>query len=308
MLIKTSLLALFGLLVANLVQAYGFVPPQCVQARIHHVPCVAGMTYNNNLTNSAQVPVSGPSKYLPWQGNSTASVHSQYPAVINYEFVHESGHVLDVQIAKMSDLELARFSHQYYIATHGNIIPLMRAMAWKLNITSLIRMRKVFGDALDIGINGQASHTIQAQYYAWIGNTGGPVIRQSHAQYVQERRFAMTMNGAASGVAAPTPEMTLYEIYTEFLFTEAETTMGALAQTAWYAKSQLGTAFVTGYSIGSAFYAFASWVNPDYGYDLTTLYGDYMAGDFGPIDGGITGTVTVGEPFSSIGVWEFCGC
>ncbi len=91
-----------------------------------------------------------------------------------------------------------------------------------------------------------------------------------------------------AGIAAPTVQMTPYEIYNEFLWTSAETEMGAFAMTAKFMAVNLSTAFLIGWHVGGHFYHFAESVDPNYGYDLTTMYGDYNL-DFGAITGETSG-------------------
>lgn len=60
-----------------------------------------------------------------------------------------------------------------------------------------------------------------------------------------------------------------------------------------------------GYTAGGMFYAFASSIDPDYGYDLVTQYGIPDLSEFGPVDGALTGTGYVDDPgFYDIGYWD----
>lgn len=242
-------------------------PPRCAVAV--NVPCT-------NMTNAASYVWSGnittPVKTMPWQGNTVATVNSQYPVIINWEFQTESAAVLNAQMAKLTPLGLARFSHHYYLASGGNIALLMQLAAQKLTAANLVRWNTAFGQAaVNTAVNDFSPPTIKAQYLA----TAKPAaLPQSHAAHIIKGTLSTrTMNGAAAGVAAPSTSMTISEIFEEYLWTSAETELGAYALTAVYAKVHLGAAFTIGYQIGSTFYGFAESIDDSYGYDLVTEYG-----------------------------------
>lgn len=251
------------------VQAYGNIPPQCSQAIILHVPCT-NMTGNVNLVWSGNITT--PVKSMPWQGNTVATIHSQYPVVIDWEFETESAATLNAQMGKISALGLARFSHHYYIASGGNISLLMQLAAQKLTAPNLVRWYAAFGRVTtDYNVETFSPPAVKAQYLATLKPAA---LAQSHAAYsIKGLTSIRTMNGAAAGVAAPSTSMTISEIFEEYLWTSAETELGAYALTAMYVSGKLGKAFTIGYQIGGTFYGFAESIDPSYGYDLVTEYG-----------------------------------
>jgi hypothetical protein len=262
--------AIAGILASPVaVQAFGNIPPQCSQAIILHVPCT-NMTTNASLVWSGNITT--PAKTMPWQGNTVATVHSQFPVVINWEFETETAAALNAQINKLTPLGLARFSHHYYLASGGNIGLLMQLAAQKLTAANLVRWNTAFGQAnTDTAVNDFSPATIKAQYLAAAKPAALP---QSHAAHIIKGTMSIrTMNGAAAGVAAPSVNMTISEIFEEYLWTSAETELGAYALTAVFVKVNLGKALLIGYQIGSTFYGFAESIDPSYGYDLVTEYG-----------------------------------
>lgn len=254
-----------------------------------HVPCVLYVTDDAHWRATTLISV--PAKTMPWQGNTIATIAAQFPVVINWEWQTETPAQLNAQMAVFKDLELARFSHQYWVESHGDLSTLMYYAGLKLTAANLVRLRAAFGTAVDVGaLNAPAA--IQTQYRALAKRVP---IKQSHAAYVAAGKLSRTLNAMATGVAAPTVEMTPYEIYNEFLWTSAETELGALAAMAKFMTVQVQVAAIIGWKVGGTFYHFAETIDPNYGYDVVTLYGDIGAADFGPIDSGVTGHGEVGE-------------
>lgn len=248
---------------------------------LSQIPCVPGMPH------SAWTPTGAPAAIppMPFQGNTPASVEANFPAVINWEFEYEPASVLNTQLAIMTDLDLARFSQNYYVESHGQLGTLMMAAAQKLSAANLTRLAAAFG-AWNLSPAVAAYSPVAAEYFA---TAQSPLIKQSLAHHQSVGLNSLTINGAAAGLAAPNTSMTLYEIYTEYLFTSAQTQLGAMALATKFAYVSLQIAFTVGWTAGGAFYDFATWVDPSYGYDITTTYGDLGASDFGPIDGGTFG-------------------
>ena len=261
--------AIAGILGTTQVGAYGNIPPQCTEAIILHVACT-NMTTNTSYVWSGNITT--PAKTMPWQGDTTATVHSQYPEVINWEFETESAAVLNAQMVKWTPLGLARFSQHYYIATGGQINVLMQLAAQKLTAPNLVKWYAAFGRvATDYNVETFSSPTVKAQYLALAKPAPLP---QSYADHVIRGTLSIkTMNGRAVGVAAPSTNMTLSELFEEYLWTSAETELGAFAMMAVYASGRLGASFTMGYKIGGTFYGFAESIDSSYGYDLVTEYG-----------------------------------
>lgn len=242
------------------------LPPQeCTVATSLSLPCTAGMTGNSNHVSGTTVTPVLPTN-LPAQGTTDASVNANFPTVINWEWTNLTALDLNIQFEQMTPVMLARFSHFYWITSGGNLSTLNGLAAAKLTAANYATYQRAFNPA---------------------STTAFP---QSYAAHMRAGAKSSTMNGTPAGVAAPNPGMTLYEIFTEYLFTEAQTTTGAIALAGKYAFTQLSTAWTIGYSIGTGFYAIASYLDPSYGFDLVTTYGS--EGDYGLP----TGTVTVGDP------------
>jgi len=299
---KFSVICLL-LLVSAIAHAQRPAQP-CAVAAYYGTPCLTNLTANINSVGSTLVSPK-PSATMPSQGDSVASVNAQFAPVILWEFETESAATLNAQMAQFTNLNLSRFSHQYWVSSQGNLGLLMELAAEKLTAANLARWAAAFGPEMtQWAVTNYSPVSVQSEYTA-IAKPA--IIAESHAAHVQIGALALTMNGLTSG-ALPNINMTLYEIYTEYLWEGAETSLEAFAKTAIFAKTNLGSAFIMGYTIGSQFYAFASYIDPDYGYDLVMEYSTTMAEDFGPIDGATSGTgfVDVDDPdFYNIGYWDF---
>lgn len=305
-------LAVAGILATSAAHAVGGgggMPSNgCQYARYYQVPCLPGLTQNINFLAATTVEVAPQAvPVLPFQGNSLASVEANFPSVINWEFANLSVAALNLQLSRLSDLELARFSQNYYAESHGDMTRLMGLAAQRLGATNLVRMARAFGYwNVTPAVGLYAPLAVQNDYFAALTAV---TIHQSLGFRQSQGLNAFTINGQVNGLAAPNTSMTLYEIYTEYLFTEAQTQMGALALTAKFAlgTTGLGKAALIGWKAGGMFYDFATAIDPQYGYDITTQYGDIGASDFGPIDGATTGSGYVDLPdFYDFSDW--CGC
>ena len=234
-----------------------------------------------------------------------AQAAQQFPKVILWLFQTQTGKVLDAQLALMSDLALSRFSHHYYVETRGAIAPVMVLAAQKMSPLSLVRLRAAFGAAnIDSAVTSYAPAAVRAGYAA---STKRAVIKQSHAAHMVSGAMSFTMSGVPQGVASPNTSMTLGEIYEEYLWTSATTELEAFALMARYAALELNIAWAAGYKVGSEFYQFATTIDPDYGWDITTGYGVFMSADFGDISGVATAPeVYIDNPdFYDIQYWDF---
>lgn len=272
-------------------------PPACYYAQAQHLPCTLATLdayYKGNLKVFA-------TQVGPWLGNTPATINSQFPVVINWQFQTYPAATLNTQLQLMGDLGLSRFSHHYYLASKGQISTLMMLAAQKLTAPNLVRWKAAFGQAaVDEAVTGFAPATVKAQYFA---AKALPVIPVSHAWHIAKARtLTTTMSGVAGGIAAPSTNMTLYEIYDEYLWTTAETEIGALASTAWYVSKNLSIAWAIGYRIGTDFYGFAVDIDPSYGYDLVTEYGNDLT-DWPGVESEVIGTGEVdwGEMVTYVG-------
>jgi hypothetical protein len=270
--------------------------PCYVATNVANVPCTAGVTNNTSFFTSQTMTLSSPT--LPWQGNTIASVHAQFPVVMTWIFQNESAAQLNSQMTIIDDIQLAHFSQQLWTATNGNLASIMYWAAIKLTPANLARWSTAFGLAETEAATASYAPGNLAQVKALA--TGRRLIPQSHAQYESVGKTAMTINALPTGAPAPNVNMTLGEIYDEFLFNGAQSESEAVARTALFAIANVfgpGKVAIKAFAAGTAFYAFAESIDPSYGYDLTTTYGDIGASDFGPITGfsTATGDGTLGE-------------
>jgi hypothetical protein len=255
-------------------------PPHFVHCTAAHILCINGLTDDTHWSRT--IAVANISIPMPWQGNTIATVSAQYPTVIEWAWRVNTAANLNARLTAIPDLELARFSHLYWLDSHGNMTPLLMLASQKLSAANLVKLRAAFGAAAtDPEVATYAPATIHAQYIAAVKRIP---IRQSHAAYVAAAKVSRTINAMPTGVAAPNVWMTPYEIYTEYLFAGAETEAEAAFLAGKYMYGALGKAAVWGFSVGTAYYAFGEHLDPDFGPTLIELYGDSAAADFGPIN------------------------
>ncbi len=262
----------------------------CKYAIAANIPCVVGVTDDTHWRVGGKLTL--PAKTMPWQGNTVATIAAQFPVVINWEFQTKTAATLNAQIAQFSDIALARFSHDYWVESNGNTATLFYYAALKLTAPNLVRLYRAFGPAVTSNVTLYAPAAVRTQYNALAKPA---YIKQSHAAWTQAGRTFRTVNGMASGVGAPTIDMTPREIFSEYLWTEAETEMGAFGRTTIFMKTNLGKAFLIGWQIGTSYYDIGMSIDPDFAQRLVTEYGDFNQ-DFGPIQGEVTGHGEVGEP------------
>jgi hypothetical protein len=264
--------------------------PCYVATNIAKVPCTANTTNNSNFFTSQTMTISSPT--LPYQGNTSATVHSQFPIVMQWIFQNSTATQLNTQMSIIDDIQLAHFSQQLWTATNGNPSAIMQLAAQKLSPSNLARWAAAFDlAATTAAVSTYAPGTLAA----FKAQPIHAIIPQSHAQYKSLGRISMTINALPTGAPAPNINMTLGEIYDEYLWNGAETAVEALARTSWFAGAALSSAFVTGYKIGTKFYGFAESIDPNYGYDLVTTYGDSASQDFGSITGVLSGTGSIND-------------
>jgi hypothetical protein len=206
------------------------------------------LTYVSKVT--LQVPVTQPPA-APSYGKTKALVHSQFPAVQVYNFTNNP--YIDATVTGLSDVYLARLTRQYYIETNGAVAPLMAVAAKKLSAANLLRFKASMGQAAtDAAVNAYSSPTVKAGYF---GGTTRAAIPRSEAMYL-----SMGINGVTP---APNLDMTLYEVFLDYLTAGETTAASALASTAAYAGTWLSAAATVGYQIGTVIYWIDDQVDPD---------------------------------------------
>jgi len=268
----------------------------CKYAIAANVRCVVGVTDDTHWkgTFPVNVPIS---TLMPWQGNTVATVSALFPTVVEWAWRINTAANLNARMTAMPDLELARFSHLYWLDSKGNMTPLLMLASQKLTAANLVKLRAAFGAAAtDPEVVTYAPAAVKSAYTAAAKRVS---IKQSHAAYVAAGKLSRTINAMATGVAAPNILMTPYEIYMEYIWAGAETEMEALFLTAKFMAGPTIKVATWSYSVGTAFYAFAEKVDPSYGYDLVTTYGDLGASDYGPIDN-VTGIGYIDGPILEV--------
>jgi hypothetical protein len=209
-----------------------------------HFPCTS-----NHTTATLPVSTAIPNG-MPSLGTTKATIHSQFPVVILYNFTNSA--VINTTITNAADIYLARLSRQYYIETNGNVAPLLKVAAQRLTANNLLRLQSAFGKAnVDAAVKAYATATTQAGYAA--GGTK-PVIARSQAKMIQA--------GITGVTPSPNLDMTLYEIYLDYL-TSGLSVEASLAMGAGYASAYLGAAFEIGYEIGGAVYFLDDQIDPE---------------------------------------------
>jgi hypothetical protein len=183
---------------------------------------------------------------------------------MNWVFTAYSPAALNAKMELVTSIDLARFSSAYWSASPGGSLSTINALAKaKLTAANFAKWQAAFNPA------------------------NPTTLKQSYAASIKAGINPKVQWGLWSA-STPTVDMTMREIYTEFLFTSAETEVEALIATATFMTLQLHVAAGVGYAIGTGFYAFASTVNPNYSYDLITTYGDDEFTDYGSPSGVVT--------------------
>ena len=140
----------------------------------------------------------------------------------------------------MAPIVLARLSRQYYIESNGNMGPLLAVAAQRLSAANLIAIAAAFGQAnVDSAV---ASYAPASTIAAYAGATRMAVIDRSQAR--------MVVAGISGVTASPNLDMTIYEVFLDYLTAGTDTSVAAaLAQTSSYAAGWLGAAATFGYSV-----------------------------------------------------------
>lgn len=220
-------------------------PVKAANGAITYEPCVRFMFWvAGNFEPVPNTPA------MPSLGTTKATIHSQFPVVTLYNFTYSP--TINITVANMADVYLARLSRQYYIETKGNVAPLLAVAAKRLTAANLLRLQSAFGAAATTAaVNAYAPAAVKAAYGA--GGTRAAVAR-SQAMYIQK--------GISGVTPSPNLDMTLYEIFLDYV-TSGSSGAAALASTATYAGAQLAASFTVGYQIGSVVYWVDDAIDPD---------------------------------------------
>jgi len=287
-------LALLGCLSMRAAQAQR-PPIPCKHATAAHIACVLGVTDDAHWRATTIVTL--PAAIMPWQGNTTATMEAAFPTVVEWAWRTNTAANLNLQMTRMPDLELARFSHFYWVETHGNITPVLMYASQKLTAANLVKLRAAFGAAAtDPEVATYAPAGVKSAYTAAAKRVS---IKQSHAAYTAAGKVSRTINAMPTGVAAPNVWMTPTEIYMEYIWAGAETSAEAAFLAAKYIGGPTIKAFTWGYTVGTAYYTFGISKDPDFAKNLIDMMNDAYADDFGPIDT-VTGYGYIDGPITEV--------
>jgi len=203
------------------------------------------------MSDHATAPVAFPgSPPMPSRGTTVATIHSQFPVVVLYNFTYSP--TINTTIANAANIYLARLSREYYIHSGGNLAPLLEVAAKRLTATNLLKLQAAFGKAnVDAAVNAYAPAAVKASYTAGGART---VLARSQALYIQR--------GIAGLTPAPNLDMTIYDIFLDS-WTAGLSVEASLASTAAYAGSYLSASFAIGYQIGGAIYYIDDKIDPN---------------------------------------------
>lgn len=245
---------------------------------------------------------------MPFQGNTVPTIAAAFPTVIEWAWGHNTAANLNIKMAAIPDVEVARLSHVYWLDTHGNITPLLMLASQKLTAANLVRLRAAFGVDMDAEVVTYAPAAVKSAYLAAVKRVP---IKESHAAYVAAAKLSRTVNAMATGVPAPSIWMTPYEIYMEYWWTASYSTLECVYMTAKFMAGPVPKVATWAFTIGTAVYGFGEKIDPDFGLKLIEAWG-HDAGytdptlrwtDFGDITT-VTGTSYIDGPIVEIPIGE----
>ncbi len=200
---------------------------------------------------------------MPAIGTTDAAINANFPTVILWIFQHNAG--INTQISNLPDAWLAQLSHDYYVATGGNITPLMNQAAMVLSAANLARWRAAFGVTVtNNAVSSYAPASVQLAY----STLTYPMIQHSQAHYAAKGLNVATPAGVA-GMPSPLWTASLDEVFLEFYCVGTGTTFSEAAiMMANWASGPVGKTAVFSYGSGTAIYHFAEAMNPDFWYNM----------------------------------------
>jgi len=172
-----------------------------------------------------------------WIGSTRAEIHAHFAANIAHAVA--SNPQISATLGGMNAVELTRMAtllQQEGADSNG----ILQGIAQRSDAATLVRVATAFGSPItDSAVSAAAPAGIASAYFA--------------------NKKATQLN--AGLIAAPTLDMTLYEVYLDYLTTglSVET---SLAMTVSFAGQYLGASFVAGYQIGSGIYWLNDQINP----------------------------------------------
>lgn len=181
---------------------------------------------------------------------------------------------LNATIDLMPDLELARLTSLFERTNKQDMTPLTAIVAQKLDAKHLLRMKAAIGAPdLDKAVAKYSPAAVQGAYFA---APSPKLLPESHASF-QSMGISSAKGLAAVVVAHPTLDMTIYEIYLDFL-TSGLSVPASLAMTTGYTIAAVGGAWTAGYYVGGKIYNFVDWVAPDVTITIGDIEGVFVEG------------------------------
>lgn len=191
-----------------------------------------------------------------------AAMRKQFPTCMNYNFALPK---INTTFAGLTDLELARLTHQYYIEAGGTIAPLAKIAAQHLTAANLVRFASAAGQAATAqAVSSYAPVTVSAAFHS------------SGVKAAIPRSLAQYQSVGVSGLvpAAPSLNMTAMEVYLEYRTSvEAFSVTEALFLTARFCSVQLGSAATGGYYVGKSLLWVGDQINPNFSASLANELG-----------------------------------
>jgi hypothetical protein len=248
-------------------------------------------------------------------GDSPAQVHERFATIIEQNFQGNAATI----VSRLTVDELANVAAVYNYAS-GSSPQLLKIIAANVGAEGLTSVAAAFGqEATALAVKQYAPSNVALAFVSSPQKASGTATM-----------MAAVIKGAASigpiGAMgpAPTPDMTIYEIYLEFRTAPVGnlSVYSAIEETAVYVGARVSLWFGVGYASGNVVNAFLETVFPSFSYAFTK---DVASGAtalqqavFNPaatilsigkvqyaMDSGIINMTGQGEPLSSSGDW---GC
>jgi hypothetical protein len=181
---------------------------------------------------------------------------------------------MDATIKAMTDNEL-RLLAKFYIENNGNQTLLAQLAASDLSTTNLVRWQAAFS---------QAALSPAVALYTMPGTSSA---------YFAHPALRATVRGAPTPPPTPPDPFAYLDTPIEMMYLEFRTNPSnncgavcALAKVATVLSGSVGLSWKVGTTLGTTFYNSMVAIDPDYGYDLMTQYGEIMAGNGLSLPGG----------------------
>jgi hypothetical protein len=188
---------------------------------------------------------------------------------------------IDQIVGDMTQWDLARLSvvlEQSYIysSQHGataiSTTTFLASAVPHLSAASLVKMRASFGSSdVDAAVSAYASVPVQNAYFATSFISPYPTSRAQVISVGQKIQLATTVTVAGAVTPTPLLDMTLYEVYLDYV-TAGWSTSAAMAASARFIGGNITAAFLTGYTIGTGLF----WAIDKYDPNLDIWIGDQI--------------------------------